>query len=57
VIDNLKIVADKELADKRMEVCKSCEHFVKFTTQCKRCGCITKLKTKLANQHCPLGKW
>ncbi len=46
-----------EISVKRMDICRSCEHFINATTQCKECGCIMKLKTKLPNAECPVGKW
>lgn len=50
-------MASKDLQKERYDKCKSCEYYVKFTTQCKKCGCITKLKVTLDNQKCPIGKW
>lgn len=46
-----------EEKDKRMSICQECPRFVKATSQCLECGCIMKLKTKLAAATCPLGKW
>jgi hypothetical protein len=43
--------------DKRYSICKSCPEFIDLTTQCKKCGCIMKLKTKLEKAVCPIGKW
>jgi hypothetical protein len=40
-----------------MSICNSCEHLIKFTKQCKKCGCLMHLKTKLAKASCPVGKW
>ena len=48
---------DQEQADARYEICKSCPFFVSASTQCKKCGCIMKLKTKLAKAECPEHKW
>jgi hypothetical protein len=45
------------VAEKRLAICEECPRFIKSTTQCKECGCIMKLKTKLPNADCPLGKW
>lgn len=47
----------EEIAEARLEVCKSCEFYRERTNQCKKCGCFMKLKTKLENARCPLGKW
>lgn len=48
---------EQELADRRMEICLGCPQLIKLTHQCKECGCIMNLKTKLPNAECPLGKW
>lgn len=47
----------EEDAKKRLEICLSCEHLIKVTTQCKKCGCFMNLKTKLPHASCPVGKW
>jgi hypothetical protein len=41
----------------RMKICNGCDHLIKLTTQCKKCGCFMTAKTKLANATCPIGKW
>lgn len=46
-----------ELAQKRMEVCSTCEHLIQLTKQCKKCGCFMPMKTKLEEATCPVGKW
>jgi hypothetical protein len=58
--DLLKIDAPKAtnpVADYRLNLCKSCTHYIKTTHQCKKCGCIMNLKVKLADAECPIGKW
>ena len=49
--------ADKEVFTERLEICKKCPELIKLTTQCKKCGCFMKVKTKLQDATCPLGKW
>ena len=41
----------------RMSICNSCPELIKLSKQCKKCGCIMTLKTKLSNASCPIGKW
>jgi hypothetical protein len=53
---NIKDV-EKEVYEKRMDLCKSCEFLFKPTTQCKKCGCFMNLKAKLPHAKCPIGKW
>lgn len=47
----------EEKRKERLSTCEQCPRFVKLTSQCMECGCIMKLKTKLAHATCPLGKW
>jgi hypothetical protein len=48
---------DEDTARKRMDICEVCPRLLKTTHQCKECGCFMKMKTKLKNAECPLGKW
>jgi hypothetical protein len=45
------------IKEKRMAICKACPEYIRFTHQCKKCGCLMDAKTKLADATCPLGKW
>jgi hypothetical protein len=47
----------EEISEERLSICRECPEFIKATSQCKECGCIMNLKTKLPNASCPLGKW
>lgn len=49
--------ASEDLSQQRFSICKSCPELIKTTKQCKKCGCLMHLKTKLASASCPLGKW
>jgi len=44
-------------ANKRYAICEACPSLLKVTHQCKECGCFMKLKVKLQQAVCPLGKW
>lgn len=46
-----------EVSEQRFSICKGCPELIKLTTQCKKCGCVMKIKTKLEAATCPLGKW
>ena len=54
---NPHLRVEDEIADERFEICKGCPELIPVTHQCKKCGCMMKQKTKLANASCPLGKW
>ena len=49
--------SDEEKAKERFSICRSCPELIKLTTQCKKCGCFMKVKTKLEKATCPIGKW
>lgn len=49
--------ADPQLQEERYSTCEKCEHLTRHTKQCRECGCFMKLKVKLAEAVCPLGKW
>lgn len=49
--------ADEDKAKERYSICKACPELIKLTKQCKKCGCLMHLKTKLELATCPLGKW
>jgi hypothetical protein len=57
LLDPDKIIEDQTIIDKRMSICNSCEFLIQATKQCKKCGCVMPLKTKLANAGCPIEKW
>lgn len=46
-----------EIHDERYNICKGCEHFLKITKQCTKCGCFMHEKTKLSDAECPINKW
>jgi len=53
----MKLWVVKEVAQKRYDECKKCDLFNHTLGTCKECGCVMKLKVKLANTSCPLSKW
>ena len=57
--ENIKkvLLHDQDIIDKRWDECQNCEHLVKTTSQCKKCGCFMKLKHRIATVGCPIGKW
>lgn len=50
-------VASDEVIAVRIALCNNCEHLFKLTKNCKKCGCFVDLKTKMAQQKCPIDKW
>ena len=52
----LDLASDVEI-EKRISICESCEFYIKSTTNCKKCGCFMKIKTKFKAMSCPIQKW
>lgn len=48
-----------EETKRRLSICKSCEHKIRFMKSdiCDMCGCILKSKTAVENEKCNLNKW
>src|SRR5436305_8574690 len=44
-----------ELQQKRMATCNACEHHTGI--RCRICGCFTNVKSRMAHEQCPIGKW
>jgi hypothetical protein len=54
-------IPDPETFNARLETCKGCEFwdesgFAK-TGRCRKCGCSTQAKLRMATEKCPIGKW
>jgi hypothetical protein len=50
----------EKLAD-RLDICKGCEFWdgeaFAGTGKCKKCGCSTQAKLRMATSKCPIDKW
>jgi hypothetical protein len=53
---NIEQVSNEEQA-RRFDICKACPELIALTSQCKKCGCIMSLKTKIEKAVCPIGNW
>jgi hypothetical protein len=49
--------ADPLTSEQRYDICLECPEFISLTKQCKQCGCVMTMKTKIQAATCPLGKW
>lgn len=47
----------RNVARERFNICRECPELIKPINVCGQCGCLMKLKTKLADATCPLNKW
>jgi hypothetical protein len=44
-----------DIQQARMATCQACEHHTGL--RCRVCGCFTNVKTRMAHEQCPIGKW
>jgi hypothetical protein len=49
--------ASESVQEERYAICQACPEFIGLTKQCRKCGCLMKLKTKILASECPLQKW
>jgi hypothetical protein len=44
---------------RRLDICKSCSHNIKFsrTRICDQCGCILTSKASIESEKCLMNKW
>lgn len=55
-----EVYVSAEESSRRLAICKACSLFYRPLTQtCEhpQCGCALPVKTKLATEKCPVGKW
>jgi hypothetical protein len=57
ILNPKTVFLNDEDSNFRFDICKTCPDLIKFTSQCKKCGCFMKIKVKLENASCPIGKW
>jgi len=50
-----QMLVDSLIKNKRLDICKTCEH--NAGNQCDICECLIIAKTILATETCPKGKW
>jgi hypothetical protein len=48
---------EKDQAQFRYTICKSCDNFNLLLKICNKCGCFMPVKVKVLNSECPLKKW
>jgi len=57
IINNHKIISEKDQAKKRLDICNKCPNLSKKGGRCDLCGCFVVAKVKLEFETCPAGKW
>ena len=52
-----QIIAEEDIQDKRLAICKSCDKFNEEQFRCYLCGCYLRTKISLLTESCPISKW
>lgn len=52
--DQFKL-SDENLWKTRFEICRKCKYFK--NNRCSKCGCYTRIKSKIKAAKCPLDFW
>lgn len=47
--------APAEIRESRLQTCSACTHFTGL--RCRVCGCFASVKSRMAHESCPIGKW
>ena len=50
-----EVIVDSDMHHARLMICNECNHFT--GSRCEKCGCNTRIKTKLKGESCPEAKW
>lgn len=54
-------MVDQAMLEYRLSVCQKCEFWDKTafagTGKCKKCGCSTQAKLRMATSKCPIDMW
>ena len=56
-IKDRKVFAKPDVVEKRLDMCRECEHFVPGSNRCKKCGCGMDGKARFLASECPIGNW
>lgn len=46
-----------KVSEQRLNHCRKCEHFEKYSSRCGVCGCFMNFKALVPGADCPIGKW
>jgi hypothetical protein len=54
-------LASEETLAARLDACRACEFWdargFRGSGRCRKCGCSTQAKLRMATAKCPVGKW
>ena len=48
---------DKKIYKERLDICRSCNKYIKVTGNCSVCLCFMRVKASIGQMSCPLELW
>jgi hypothetical protein len=51
------VIVSAEEQARRLAICTSCPEYDPIQVRCRRCGCRSSIKARIASESCPLNKW
>lgn len=57
LIHGEQVLASSEERERRLAICRGCEHLDGGRCKVKGCGCFVEAKSRLLSETCPLGFW
>lgn len=61
VLHRQQVMVDDDEFDRRMDICRKCDHFVPHSNRCAKCGCYLKSKViskaRMQTESCPIDRW
>jgi len=52
-----KMMVYDDVKNGRLQICNSCDAYIKEQKRCARCGCFMETKARMSGAKCPLDKW
>jgi hypothetical protein len=46
-------LVDRAEQERRLGICRECEHFDAQPGRCRICGCVARWKARIETEHCP----
>lgn len=48
---------DEQEKERRLSICRECQHYVSRVSSCGFCWCYLPMKTSFKRNSCPIRKW
>ena len=52
-----KAMVYDDVKNGRLQICNTCDAYIKEQKRCARCGCFMETKARMSGAKCPIDKW